>query len=169
MFWFDKANPATLFCDNREFSGELCDGRKFEVKPDMVCDFAALPFDDASFYHVVFDPPHLTRNTGNSKMAAIYGSLSEKAAPNGYQMIKYGELYSDWKDMLTKGFSECFRVLKPFGTLVFKWSDIDIKVSEVLALSPIKPLYGHRSGKRSKTHWICFMKLPQGGDWTWLH
>lgn len=161
MFWFDKENPAVLFCDNREFSGELIDGRKFEVKPDIVCDFTTLPFEDESFYHVVFDPPHLVRNTGNSKMAAQYGSLSEKATPSGYQMIKYGALYSDWKDMISKGFAECFRVLKAHGTLVFKWNETDIKVSEVLSLTPHKPLYGHRSGKASKTHWICFMKIPQ--------
>ena len=27
-----------------------------------------------------------------------------------------------------------------------------------LALTPEKPLYGHRSGKQSKTHWIAFLK-----------
>lgn len=160
MFWFDKQNPQTLFCDNREFFGELCDGRTFEVKPDILADFTALPFEDENFYHVIFDPPHLLRNTGDSKMAAQYGSLSEKAKPSGYQMVKYGALYADWRDMISKGFVECFRVLKPYGTLIFKWSEIDIKVSEILSLLPIKPLYGHKSGKANKTHWLCFMKLP---------
>ena len=164
MFWFDKQNPHTLFCDIREFSGELCDGRTFEVKPDILADFTALPFENETFWHVIFDPPHLLRNTGNSKMAALYGSLSEKAEPSGYQMIKYGALYTDWQDMIAKGFAECFRVLKPHGTLIFKWSEIDIKVSEILALLPIKPLYGHKSGKANKTHWLCFMKIPVGGE-----
>jgi len=27
-----------------------------------------------------------------------------------------------------------------------------------LSLTPEKPLYGHRSGKQSKTHWIAFLK-----------
>lgn len=48
---------------------------------------------------VVFDPPHLLRNVGKSKMADMYGSLNEKAQPTGYQHIKYGALYSDWRDM----------------------------------------------------------------------
>jgi SAM-dependent methyltransferase len=144
MFYFDKRNPAVLYCDDREWAGELCDGRRFEVKPDVLADFTALPFEDESFYHVVFDPPHLLRNA--------------RAAPGGYQMIKYGALGSDWKDMLAKGFSECFRVLKPFGTLIFKWNETDVKVGEVVKLSPIPPVYGHRSGKASKTHWLAFVK-----------
>ena len=36
--------------------------------------------------------------------------------------------------------------------------DPDIKVSEILKLTPEKPIFGHISGKRSNTHWICFMK-----------
>ena len=63
--------------------------------------------------------------------------------------------------MFYKGFAECFRVLRPNGTLIFKWNETDIKVSEVLALTDEKPVFGHRSGKASKTHWICFMK---GGE-----
>ena len=33
-------------------------------------------------------------------------------------------------------------------------------VSELLALTDEKPLFGHKSGKREKTHWITFMKRP---------
>ncbi len=65
-----------------------------------------------------------------------------------------------WKEEIEKGFSECFRVLKPGGTLIFKWSETDIKVKEILQLTPEKPLYGHKSGKASKTHWIAFIKEP---------
>lgn len=49
-------------------------------------------------------------------------------------------------------------VLRPEGTLIFKWSESDIPVREVLALTPMKPLYGHRSGKAGKTLWVAFMK-----------
>lgn len=101
-----------LFQDIRNISTHLCDGRYFEIKPDVQADFTNMPYEDESFQMVVFDPPHLLRNVGNSKFAEIYGSLNEKAKPTGYQQIKYGALYSDWRDMLSKGFSECFRVLK---------------------------------------------------------
>lgn len=158
MFYFDKTDQRVLFCDNRTVDTELCDGRKFTVKPDVECDFTSLPFEDESFRLVVYDPPHLLRNTGKSKMADMYGSLSERATPTGYQQIKYGALYADWRDMLRRGFAECFRVLEPHGVLIFKWNETDIPVKEILKLSPVSPLFGNRSGKASKTHWICFMK-----------
>lgn len=76
-------------------------------------------------------------------------------------MRKYHLLFEQsatFADMLRQGFAECFRVLKPNGTLIFKWNETDIKVSEVLALTPHAPLLGHKSGKASKTHWITFFK-----------
>jgi hypothetical protein len=27
-----------------------------------------------------------------------------------------------------------------------------------LELTPERPLFGHKSGKLSKTHWVCFLK-----------
>ena len=79
--------------------------------------------------------------------------------PTGYQQIKYGALQNKgWQKMLKEGFAECFRVLNPGGFLIFKWNETDIKVSEILKLTPYKPIFGHISGKRANTHWICFMK-----------
>lgn len=163
MFYFDKEDSRVTFMDIREEQMTLCDGRDFEVAPDIVADFTKIPFPDASFKMVVFDPPHLLYSTGKSKMACLYGSLNERSAPTGYQHIKYGALYSDWRDMLRKGFAECFRVLKPGGFLIFKWNETDVKVREVLALTKEKPVFGHRSGKASKTHWICFAKEDEVG------
>ena len=65
------------------------------MNPDIECDFTRLSFADSSFKLVVFDPLHLLRNIGKSKTADMYGSLNERAAPTGYQQIKYGTLYSD--------------------------------------------------------------------------
>ena len=44
MFYFDPHNPDVLFCDKRKATMTLCDGRTYEVAPDMVCDFTCLPF-----------------------------------------------------------------------------------------------------------------------------
>lgn len=60
MFWFDKADPRALFVDRR--AETLIDetGTKpveIVVAPDVVADFRELPFPDASFALVVFDPP----------------------------------------------------------------------------------------------------------------
>lgn len=149
MFYFDKNDPRVLFMDCRQIETQLKDRnklRKFEVKPDVIGDFTQMEFADATFRLVVFDPPHL-KYTGSKKEA------------QNWQMVKYGWLPAHgWQDILTKGFSECFRVLEPGGILIFKWNETDIKVSEILKLTPHKPIFGHISGKRANTHWICFMK-----------
>lgn len=138
MFYFDKTNENVLFCDKRQIKTNLCDGRKFEVNPDMICDFTNLPFENETFYHIVFDPPHL-KNIGE----------------NSYMAIKYGKLNEDWETVIKQGFNECMRVLKPYGTLVFKWNEGQIKLKEILNVIDYQPLYGNR---RAKTHWLVFVK-----------
>ena len=64
----------------------------------------------------------------------------------------------DTEEIIRKGTRHCFRVLRNGGFLIFKWNETDIKVSEILKLTDQKPVFGHRSGKRNNTHWICFMK-----------
>lgn len=142
MFWFDKSNPLATFADIRNESHILCDGRALEIKPDVLMDFREIPFDDNTFKCVVFDPPHLI-NAGKKSWLAL----------------KYGVLGNDWQEDIKKGFSECFRVLDKHGILIFKWNEDQIKVSEILKLTEVKPLFGHKSGKRSGTHWITFMKV----------
>lgn len=76
--------------------------------------------------------------------------------------LKYGKLSKEWRSDIRAGFNECMRVLKPNGTLVFKWNEDQIKVSEILSCIDHQPLYGHKSGKNSKTHWMVFMKIEIG-------
>ena len=61
--------------------------------------------------------------------------------------------------MIRKGFEECMRVLKPDGVLIFKWSDISVSTREILNVIGQEPLFGHRSGVKMNTHWMCFMKF----------
>lgn len=138
QFWFDKADPRALFIDNRTVETTLCDGRKFEVKPDIIADFRSLPFPDASFPLIVFDPPHLLHAGKDSWLAAKYGTLGE-----------------NWREDLRQGFAECFRVLAPLGTLVFKWCEEQVSLSDVLKLAPSPQLFGNRRGK---TIWVVFQK-----------
>lgn len=147
MFWFDKNNPLTLFLDKRTVKpisvGKGKNAREFSVSPDQVMDFRKLKIKSGSFSLVVFDPPHFRTLGKKSYMGIKYGILDRKT----------------WREDLQKGFSECFRVLRLNGVLVFKWNEHDIPLREVLALTPVKPLFGHPSGKRQKTHWVCFMKV----------
>jgi ubiquinone/menaquinone biosynthesis C-methylase UbiE len=148
MFWFDKRDSRAIYIDRRKETFEHvrtdCGNKTITVDPDIQADFTDLPFPDESFFHVVFDPPHKT-------------ALSEEAS-RGNIIKYYGALFPGWEEMLTRGFAECFRVLKPGGTLIFKWCELEIPLERVLALTPEKPLYGHRVAKRAETHWIAFLK-----------
>lgn len=142
MFWFDKQNEDVVYGDVRKENHILCDGRTLEIKPDVQMDFTAIPFPDNCFSMVVLDPPHLVNLGKNSWMAKKYGILSE-----------------DWKTIISLAFSECFRVLFSGGTLIFKWNETQIPVSEITKLTEARPLFGHiRAGKSANTHWICFIK-----------
>ena len=148
MFWFDKENPDVEFVDIREIDHEKIweskDGKQsryVDVHPTTIADFTNLPFEDNTFYHIVFDPPHLL-------------NLDESA----WLCKKYGKLPENWEKLIHDGFWECMRVLKPNGTLIFKWAEIDIPLSKLLKVIGTQPLYGHRSGKHMTTHWMAFIK-----------
>ena len=138
MIWFDPNNEDTLYLDNRQLSTTLCDGRTLNVNPDIIADFRNMPFEDDTFYLVVFDPPHLKQAGQNSWLAKKYGVLTE-----------------NWREDVSQGFKECMRVLKPNGTLIFKWNEEQIKLGEILKVLDKKPLFGNR---RAKTHWLVFFK-----------
>jgi len=149
MFWFNKHDERALFADKRQGTRIIDVGTPGTigrtpkvVAPDVLQDFTAMNIPDNTFWHVVFDPPHFHKGAGATGRIAF----------------DFGLLPDNWRDMLRDGFAECFRVLKPHGTLIFKWCEAEIPLREVLALTPEKPLYGHRSGKKAQTHWIAFMK-----------
>lgn len=150
MFWADRTNPAVVFGDIRHETVTVTDRshghadgqRTLRIEPDVLLDFRALPYPDGDFKLVVFDPPHL-----------------ERAGPKSWLAAKYGKLGPDWRDDLSRGFAECFRVLADHGVLVFKWNETQVKVSEVLALTDERPLFGHISGRKGLTHWLVFMKI----------
>ena len=155
MIWFDKTNEYALFVDQRELdseaiwtSGNGLSKRYCSIHPDIIASFTNLPFPDSSFYHVVFDPPHLIDGGDTSWMVKKYGKLDKNS----------------WKQVLHDGFAECMRVLKPYGTLIFKWNETQIPVKEVIRAIGQEPLYGNRSGKQGKTHWMAFMKIEHSGE-----
>ena len=147
MFYFNREDRRVLHCDNRRETHALKDkssrggSRTLVISPDIIADFTCLPFLDCSFSLVVFDPPHLIRNGSNGWLAKKYGKLGVK-----------------WQDDIRAGFMECFRVLKNDGTLIFKWNEHEVPVSEILSLSTHQPLFGNRCGRTAKTHWVVFTK-----------
>lgn len=148
MMWLDRENPDVVFGDCRSETivvtdrshGNASGTRTLRIEPDTRIDFRALPYPDGAFKLVAFDPPHLVR-----------------AGPRSWLAAKYGKLSDTWQEDLRAGFDECFRVLDADGVLIFKWNETQIKVGEVLALTPVKPLFGHLSGRKGLTHWMVFM------------
>lgn len=144
MFWYDKQNKDTVFMDKRKLDITLCDGRRMVINPDVLGDFRDIPFPDNTFRLVVFDPPHLIHAGEKSWLAK-----------------KYGVLESTWERDIHQGFSECMRVLKPGGTLIFKWNEEQIKARAILNAIGQEPLFGN---KRAKTHWMVFIKPEREED-----
>lgn len=128
MMWFDKADSRAIYHDKRKESHEIepnrgwPNGTTIVINPDVQGDFTALQFPDETFWHVVFDPPHLT-----------------KLGETGILAKRYGRLFGHWECDIQEGFRECFRVLKPNGTLIFKWSSVEIPLSRVIPMAPVPP------------------------------
>ena len=70
-FYFDKKNKDTLYIDIEERPKGTCPQRpNWNCTPDMIADFRNLPFNDESFYHVVF-----LSATGRCVLQARYRAL----------------------------------------------------------------------------------------------
>jgi hypothetical protein len=142
MMWFNKHERHTIYLDKRP-----------QCEPDIIGDYRNLnQFPDNSFKLIVFDPQHRREQDGY---------------PEGFR-VSYGELLPEtWHSEFKKAFSEMWRVLQPFGILIFKWSTHKITKEEVLGCFFVDPLFGQttvghsHSSKGSKTYWFCFMKIPE--------
>jgi SAM-dependent methyltransferase len=143
-FWFNKQHDNAIYIDSRIAEKGHDKYRKNHcVIPDVVMDFRDLKYADGTFSLVVFDPPHMATLGDSSKFKRYYGRLDRNT----------------WREDLKKGFSECYRVLKESGVLVFKWNESEIKLKEIIPLFPCEPLFGHPTNSKNTTHWVCFMKL----------
>ncbi len=143
MFYANKNNPNVLFCDKREFETIFKKSKQkdeyFIVKPDVIADFRDLLFENESFSLVIFDPPHIKNRSDKS-----------------FMVQKYGKLDKSYKEDLSKGFKECMRVLKNNGTLIFKWSEAQISLSEILSCFDKEPLLMQKTSRTS--HFCVFFK-----------
>ena len=150
--WFNKKHPLALYCDKRKEHHERDFGKGHgghkvaDIMPDVQCDFTNLPFEDNSFSLVVFDPPHVLKLSDKSWLKNLYGTYNSEEEMMG---------------IVADGFRECIRVLKPDGVLIFKWADTSMPVSKIIKYFGQQPLFGHRSGIKSNTHWLCFMKVAE--------
>lgn len=143
MWWWDKDHPLAVYMDRRVRPAGFRERQpNWACEPDVVGDFRAMPFEDGAFHLVLFDPPHVVQHTEEtSEITRAYGQL------------KPGEEQDD----LRRGFAECWRVLKPGGTLVFKWAG---PLRRVETWFPTTPIVGTRR-TQDNPKWLVFYKpLP---------
>ena len=145
MFWYEKYEPHTTYMDIRKDTYTTMDRgkeRKIEIAPDIQADFTDMPFADNTFDLIIFDPPHLIHAGKNSWLAKKYGVLDP--------ITGIAEV--------VEGFKEGIRVLKPTGTLLFKWNQDQIPFGEILRNLKNEGFTPILGDKRSKTKWTVFIK-----------
>tara|TARA_R100000654_G_scaffold33685_1_gene58891 strand:+ start:746 stop:1237 length:492 start_codon:yes stop_codon:yes gene_type:complete len=141
-WWFNKEDPDMFGLDIRSVEkGSIELQPNWSVEPDLVGSYCNMPFNDESFSLILWDIPH--------KLKQDKGIITKK----------YGFLGENWREDTKQGFEECWRVLAQRGTLVFKWSDLDVKVSEMLNLFHTKPKAGTITKKGvNNTYFLIFYK-----------
>lgn len=96
--WWKKWAPERLICTDRD-----------------TVDFRALPYPEASFDAVVFDPPYVCvggrTTTGTPDMHDRYGLTDAPTSPAKLQRY------------INAGLTECARVVKPRGPVLVKCQD----------------------------------------------
>jgi SAM-dependent methyltransferase len=161
--WFNKNQPNVLYLDkdnDEELKARYKKSMSFinrkgnriwhRQNATVKGDFKKLDYPDNSFDLVVFDPPHTVSSNPKYWFELAWGALTPET----------------WQNDLRKAAKELFRVLRPHGTLIFKWNNCEIPYREILELFPEQPLFGHvasrrrgKKGKATNTYYFCFMKL----------
>ena len=146
--WHESAKDAdrVIYADRRRVES-LEHQPGWNCDPSVICDTRDLPFKDGSFSLIAYDPPHRITDSGMKELRGVI----EK---------KYGALQAEtWQSDLSSSFDELWRVLRPGGTLTFKWADVHRSHGEVLDQLAESPLYGVTTGKdRAVTKWHVFQK-----------
>ena len=69
--WFDKTNDRALFLDRRDevhFLQYPSGNYTERIESDIIGDFTDIKQPDNSFWHVVFDPPHIPQKTDSGRI-----------------------------------------------------------------------------------------------------
>lgn len=146
--WYQKNHPLVTFMDIRKGTFTHFRNSTITINPDVVSDWKDTPFNDNEFDLILFDPPHIIQKSNKGIMATKYAVLNPLT----------------WKNDLSAGINELFRILKPNGIFIFKWCETDKRthIKNILKLFPYSPLFGTNSKSMrtgsGKIYWIVFLK-----------
>lgn len=127
-FWKLQSRDVSIVLDDDE-AEEVAKKLRKRAKDRTKEQCVSVSFSGVGISLVVFDPPHISRDSSTGIIAK-----------------KYGKLRKEWREDVRNGFQECLRVLRPGGFLNFKWSEAEIPLAEVTPLFPIRPMYYQRQG-----------------------
>jgi hypothetical protein len=145
------------------------------VSPTIFADDMCLPFRDAMFDTIIFDPPHGYGREG-FMFSYPYANEEYKKRWKDERIPRYYglEQYKNRQQLaiyLYKAQQELNRIAKDDAILIFKWCDMDIPLDNTLSLftswqsllriEAVAPEY--RTGTQ-KTYWIFMQKKADTGQ-----
>ena len=143
----------------RDQRGWLFLDRRARVKPDIVASNEYLPFRDAMFFQVFYDPPSVLRGRGHWDFSSMEFRYTHWRGPNYFR--RNLDLCND----------EFQRVLKPEGTVLVKYTvskTCALPLVEVLGrldhfhlkTDQVRPSKSGAGSKESRVHFMLLRRLP---------
>jgi len=139
------------------------------IKPTIYADSRKLPFKDKAFHTVIYDPPH---DWGDDKFDFKIGEWAKKRSWG--RRIPFQSTYYGWDKYRNKteiikylyySQKEFARVTVDTGLLLFKWCEVNMKISRVLTVLtewrllveiPVTDVAQTYGGKQ--TYWLILEK-----------
>ena len=136
--WFDKNNPAAVFCDKRSEdirgiwkSGNGKSERKCVISPDVQCDFTCLPFPDNTFDCITISFGLRNVTDKDKALRSMYRVLK----PGGRLLVL--EFSKPIIEPLSKAYDAySFHVLPRIGSLVANDADSYRYLAESIRMHP---------------------------------
>jgi len=148
--------------------------------PHVQASFEHLPFLNAIFNVILFDPPFLVDRrslSGHDYRRRFFQHYTVPVNNSGHAP-RIGEKYGLWisrnqlRKQLYRAFTELKRILAPDGRIIFKWTDSDASIKYALSLKNgliVEKILTRNSGYRLKssvTTYYVWLKKPavRGGE-----
>jgi len=148
--------------------------RQLEVRPTIFCSNEQLPFPDATFDTIFFDPPHSWHkghhyHTYPRRTKEYFERWKDRAVPRYYGWERY-KTRSQLINHIFHAQQELSRVLKDDGLLWFKWCELSIPLLRILtALTEFRELLRiyvcspSQTAGEAQTYWVCMEKRFRRG------